>query len=67
MTAALFPGRNNRAFLERAKEMGIEEVSLSEICPRIARNEYKGIETCRRCSQRACERNLAERLHDLCK
>ena len=67
MTAALFPGRDNRAFLERGKDMGIEEIALSEICPRIARNEYKGIETCRHCSQRACERKLAERLHDLCK
>ena len=67
MTAALFPGRDNNALLQRAKDLGIEQIAVSDICPLMREGRFKGGESCAVCLTRACENTLAQRLHRLCR
>ena len=67
MTAALFPGRDNTALLQRAKDLGIEQIAVGDICPLIREGRFKGGKSCAACLNRACENTLAQRLHHLCK
>ena len=64
---ALFPGRDNTALLRRAKDLGIEQIAVGDICPLIREGRFKGGKSCAACLNRACENTLAQRLHHLCK
>lgn len=47
---------------QRAEDMGITLIGLADICPRVCGREYHGIEDCRTCANRRCERNLVNLL-----
>jgi len=66
MTAGLSSGQENRWMLSRAKDMGIAQIGLDDICPVFAKRQYRGLCDCRSCRSHVCEKNLAHLLADVC-
>ncbi len=65
MTAALTTADENRWMLQRAKDMGIAQIGLDDICPVFAKRRYSGIGDCRGCATRECEDRLARLLAEI--
>lgn len=65
MTADDSTSTQSGTLRQRARDMQIALIGLSDICPKIRDQEYRGITDCRTCFNRHCEKNLIDILADV--